>query len=445
MKSKVLKLMFTILFIIGMISIMTITEAKTVGDINGDECVTTTDVAQLKQHLTDTKIIDEARQIYADINRDNVVSNTDLLAIKNIILGKYEGSLVLIDDNDSEEEAEAEEIEDNDDDMVTVKYVTDPKDYPDNLDDRLDSIKKSNKQCDGSVYTDIQNKEQKLARGDKYNITSDPLVYRAVKVIGSSTTEIPGNEHMGSRIVNVSATMTGSFTNKWIKVTSDNKVDETEIEAGAETTADEDVTLYAVYEFKVDSNASIASGSLSNELPLIYFYPEEEMEINVKFGLEDRLTVSYPQYQPGEGWNILARPDGMITDLKTRKNYRYLLYESVVEKDKNTDGFVVKREDTAEFLEEKLAILGLNEKESADFITYWLPLLEANNYNFIRFAESKYIEENMPLEITPKPDSIIRVYMEYLGLDEKIEIKEQKLVSPARFGYTVVEWGGKAI
>lgn len=51
----------------------------------------------------------------------------------------------------------------------------------------------------------------------------------------------------------------------------------------------------------------------------------------------------------------------------------------------------------------------------------------------------------MPLEITPKPDNLIRVMMDWKGLDEKIEVQEQNLETPIREGYTVVEWGGTEI
>ena len=47
--------------------------------------------------------------------------------------------------------------------------------------------------------------------------------------------------------------------------------------------------------------------------------------------------------------------------------------------------------------------------------------------------------------IKPAPHTIIRVFMEYKPLDNKIDIKEQELVSPNREGFTVVEWGGSLI
>jgi hypothetical protein len=51
----------------------------------------------------------------------------------------------------------------------------------------------------------------------------------------------------------------------------------------------------------------------------------------------------------------------------------------------------------------------------------------------------------MALDIEPKPDTLIRVFMEYKPLDEYKEVKEQELVKVQRKGYTVVEWGGSEI
>ena len=51
----------------------------------------------------------------------------------------------------------------------------------------------------------------------------------------------------------------------------------------------------------------------------------------------------------------------------------------------------------------------------------------------------------MPLEISPQPDSIIRVFMDYKPLNKKIKVKEQSLTTQDRNGFTVVEWGGSII
>ncbi len=176
--------------------------------------------------------------------------------------------------------------------------------------------------------------------------------------------------------------------------------------------------------------------------PLIYLYPKEDTEVTVKLILKDKITVSYPKYE--DGWKVVAKPNGDLLDVKTNK-YLYGLYweglDTISEGIKDY-GFVVKGSDTISFLEEKLLLLGLNEREANEFIVYWLPKLEKNKYNYIRFASLSEINKNMPLEVNPKPDTIIRVNMEYKKLDEYIEVEEQKIITPSRDGFVLVEWGG---
>ena len=179
--------------------------------------------------------------------------------------------------------------------------------------------------------------------------------------------------------------------------------------------------------------------------PIIYLYPTEEKEVLVELKSADKLTCSYPEYEAG--WNVIAKPNGDLQDLKTGRNLYSLYYENenVVDFDIENDGFIVKGEDIASFLEEKLAILGLTEREANEFIIYWLPVLQENKYNYIRFATEAEINQNMPLNITPTPDTTVRVLMTYKGLEEPIEVEEQILVTPERNGFVAVEWGGTEI
>ena len=179
--------------------------------------------------------------------------------------------------------------------------------------------------------------------------------------------------------------------------------------------------------------------------PIIYLYPKEDTEVSVKLQYKDNITTSYPKYL--DGWNVLAKKDGTLTDLSTNKNLYSLYYESenLLNFKVENDGFIVKGSDASTFLEEKLAILGLTERESEEFIIYWLPKLEANKYNYIRFATLDEINKNMPLEINPNPDTIIRVLMTYKGLETPIDITEQQLETPTRTGFVAVEWGGTEI
>lgn len=192
-------------------------------------------------------------------------------------------------------------------------------------------------------------------------------------------------------------------------------------------------------------NLAMEAPSTDQLKPIIYLYPEEETKVEVELPKDDRLIVSYPKYE--DSWEVIAKENGDLVYLETGRNLYSLYYESknAVNFKIEDEGFVVKGEDTAKFLEEKLEILGLNEREAEEFIIYWLPKLEENKYNYIRFASKEEIEENMPLEISPKPDTTIRVLMTYKGLENKIEVREQKLEQQERKGFVAVEWGGTEI
>ena len=179
--------------------------------------------------------------------------------------------------------------------------------------------------------------------------------------------------------------------------------------------------------------------------PIIYLYPTDETKVAVELRNQGTIPCSYPQY--ANGWNVLAKPNGDLINLDNNRNLYSLYYESenVVNFKIENDGFIVKGNEVANFLEEKLVILGLNERETEEFIIYWLPKLENNKYNYIRFATMDEINENMPLEINPNPDTIIRVLMTFKGLENPIDVQEQQLETQTRTGFIAVEWGGTEI
>ena len=192
-------------------------------------------------------------------------------------------------------------------------------------------------------------------------------------------------------------------------------------------------------------HTSSNSCGLAVDKPIIYLYPTKETEISVKLLKSETLTCSYPKYN--KEWKVFAKSNGELKDLNTGRSLYALYYEnkSSIDFKVESEGFIVKSEDVATFLEEKLALLGLTEREAEEFIVYWLPKLESNKYNYIRFATKDEINTNMPLEVNPTPDTIIRVLMVFKGLENPITIQEQKLTTPERTGFTVVEWGGTEI
>ena len=174
--------------------------------------------------------------------------------------------------------------------------------------------------------------------------------------------------------------------------------------------------------------------------PIIYLYPTIETKVNVKLWTPKNLSHTYPKYKAEKWWNVIAQPNGDLEDLDTWRKLYALYREWKSDNATNFDEwFVVAWKDIIPFLEEKLAILWLNEREAEEFIVYWLPQMENNAYNLIRFETIEEQDENMPLNITPAPDTVIRVMMDWKAIDEPIDIPEQQLVTPERSWFTVVE------
>lgn len=176
--------------------------------------------------------------------------------------------------------------------------------------------------------------------------------------------------------------------------------------------------------------------------PVIYLYPEKVMDVAVNLEYDGMLTCTYPEYN--NGWQVTAQPDGTLTDDKGQ-SYNYLYWEGITDITYDfSKGFCVPGEDTAEFLEKSLAQLGLNRKEANEFIVYWLPLMQENPYNLISFQQEAYTEQAR-LNISPCPDTLIRVFMSWKPLVQAVAVEPQQLTAPERKGFTVVEWGGTKV
>lgn len=176
--------------------------------------------------------------------------------------------------------------------------------------------------------------------------------------------------------------------------------------------------------------------------PVIYLYPEEETDVSVSVAPKGGFSLTIPEYR--DGWNVRATPESVITDLQDGQEYPYLFWEGFGSPGyrMHDEGFVVAREQIACTLPSLLQAQGLRSKEITDFMEYWQPRLQEKPYYYITFMPQAEFEEEAPLSIEPKPDTIIRVFMDYEGLDKPIPVVPQKLTAPVREGFTVIEWGG---
>lgn len=207
-----------------------------------------------------------------------------------------------------------------------------------------------------------------------------------------------------------------------------------------------DIEILCSWEDDFDIPTSSCSWmNCSDVKPIIYLYPKEKTKINVKLDYKWEIFADYPEYDESiKWWNVIAYPDGKIIDNRDNKEYSYLFWEWNPEEKINWDlskGFIVKWKDAREFLQAKLIEIWLTPKEYNEFIVYWYPIMMKNKYNLVHFAEKQYTDY-APLTITPKQDSMLRVFMVLKPLEEKIKIEEQKLKHFERKWFTVVEWGG---
>ena len=209
---------------------------------------------------------------------------------------------------------------------------------------------------------------------------------------------------------------------------------------------DSDNRIDSVFEYEIVERDSQSDPFwVCADKPVIYLYPEQDTEVNVRLTLNGKLTTTYPLYDDKLGWTVTASPDGILTDKNGRK-YSYLFWEGDIAITPDLSrGFCVKGEDTAGFLEESLKQLGLTDTEADAFVMYWLPLMEGNKYNVITFQTTAY-EDVASLSVTPKPDTVIRVNMLWYPTNTYVDMEPQDLaaVNPSeRKGFTVVEWGGE--
>src|SRR5690606_11765434 len=101
------------------------------------------------------------------------------------------------------------------------------------------------------------------------------------------------------------------------------------------------------------------------------------------------------------------------------------------------------------FLEHQLAMIGLNDYESTDFITFWAPrMLKYDNVAIQFIIDEEYNQKIADLEVVPSTQSQKRVFMLFKGIDADNNLKN--VANPVfqkfeRSGLTLVEWGGSEL
>jgi hypothetical protein len=181
--------------------------------------------------------------------------------------------------------------------------------------------------------------------------------------------------------------------------------------------------------------------------PVIYLYPKKKQAVSIKLNYNGQLDFTYPTYN--NGWNVTANPDGTIEN--NEKKYNYLFWDGKMETDKLkfdvNKGFVVKSTELTSFLDSTLTLMGLNSKETADFITYWVPDMMKNEKNYIHFLINKEYDQIAKVKVRPEPESMLRVFMLWNAVESENAITPtpQHFTKSNRNGFTYIEWGGSEL
>ena len=189
--------------------------------------------------------------------------------------------------------------------------------------------------------------------------------------------------------------------------------------------------------------------------PVLYLYDDQPgREVHTSLKLHDsEMLYMWPNAghidQQDYSWDLKTSDDGTLYD-QAGNEYSYIFWEASDYGDYSLDqGFCVKGSDTAEFLREKLKEMGLTPKEYNEFIVYWMPQMQNNPYNIIRFEgldPNDDYNRHFELSVTDGekelPDSMLRIFMVWQASDSYQEMEPQTFSPFERNGFTVVEWGG---
>ncbi|CAE6507983.1 unnamed protein product [Rhizoctonia solani] len=214
--------------------------------------------------------------------------------------------------------------------------------------------------------------------------------------------------------------------------------------------------------FMVDYTRGLPlEGDIKVAKPVIYLFPPRvTANVRVELALTRFWTFSaiYPptRVMPSKknteplgesiAWTINAQPDGTLWDQLTEREVTYLFWEA-----RNTEPRLLSSPPTNRpsspletshsfdpanpnilpnhsallpfdkvtgYIDDALIALGLHTEARTSFITYWLPDLSKHAFIALRFLPQHEYERSAPMDVSPAPDVVTRVFMLFRGVDE---------------------------
>ncbi|KAF5328175.1 hypothetical protein D9619_013438 [Psilocybe cf. subviscida] len=187
--------------------------------------------------------------------------------------------------------------------------------------------------------------------------------------------------------------------------------------------------------------------------PVIYLFPPEGTDVDAEVRLELlpewRFSAVYPVVPVSTAasggqtlrWDVKASSDGTLLEKNTGSKVSYLFWEAelpmrhlrllplrphpmlpaetFIPTHAQVGPFnsvILEVAHITSYLDAALKALGLHTEARTSFITYWLPSILKYTHIALRFLSQYAYERAAPLEVTPKPDVIVRVFMLFKGL-----------------------------
>ncbi|KIM37626.1 hypothetical protein M413DRAFT_30812 [Hebeloma cylindrosporum] len=193
--------------------------------------------------------------------------------------------------------------------------------------------------------------------------------------------------------------------------------------------------------------------------PVIYLFSPATIEAGVKLSLLPQWSLSaiYPvvpikprtaHSNEQVAWRVRTHSNGDLTELTTGLDVAYLFWEAHTDATlplsppaspilgesrrglvenfnpneaalNNENSVVMPVAKITPYLDKALGSFGLHTEARTSFITYWLPSMLKHKHLAFRFLPQASYEKAAPLEISPSPDVIARVFMIFQGVPEE--------------------------
>ena len=189
---------------------------------------------------------------------------------------------------------------------------------------------------------------------------------------------------------------------------------------------------------------------LTGSTPAIFVYAPEGTKLSIKSGAN--LTYSNPAHNPKNGWEIVARPNGVLFPITNYQspitNFSYLYYEyEPISFNQPQAGWIIKKSELENLARKTIASqLDLTSLEE-DRLVFELNHASfdiKSDVIFLGAIATENVTQKLPLEVAPKPDAIHRYHFYLTSASEKdlINPPSPSYLSPiSRSDFMILELG----